>query len=262
MKRLSGLTAVLLVTNFLTLTVLFWGCGSTPCPPTPCAGNCYSLVCTPSPQFNARIAYQMVSNYRMNHWKIINNYCEPFKSSDAMATTSPDDPSVVNDARSAWFNLDTLKQFINTIESLTCIKDTSCDHPLKLGIRIYYAEYPLSADSLHINYGITDGQYAGMHTLLMIPTYDNGLHDVDFDPYSFYGSNCSFKSVFDLLTPICALPPTTSVNARNHGGLIPPPYRFTDDWNNSGATFMKFVDFVNDNVDPLASLQGPNRKPY
>jgi len=124
-----------------------------------------------------------------------------------------------------------------------------------LGIRIYYAEYPTDSVALDTLYGITDQQYLGMHTLLMVPTYYDPIKqvDVDYDPINFTDLSCVPKSAFSTLQPISALPPTTTINARNHGGLIPPPYRDDIYWNSTGgakgAQLMWWVDYVNDNLN-------------
>ena len=265
MKKLSRFTMLLLATNLLTVSALIWGCGggttgggATATTTTTatgtigggawtggapvasaCPGNCYNQSCTISPPFSTKAAYIMVSNYRKNHWMNTNGSCPPFRD-------NPDE----TDARSAWFNLDTLKAFINTIETMSCKRDKSCPQ-LQLGIRIYYAEYPSDTISLRRIYGITNAQYAGMHTLLMIPTFNDSIskQDIDFDPFVLNNTTpCQFKPAFDSLPAICALPPTTTVTARNHGGLIPPPYKFAGDWNNTGARFMWYVDVTNDQV--------------
>lgn len=72
------------------------------------------------------------------------------------------------DARSIWFNLDTIKTFICTIEKYSGALKLSSG---SLGIRIYYAVYD------------DTGRFPRMHTLFMVPTcQDHNGDQVDMDP--------------------------------------------------------------------------------
>jgi hypothetical protein len=214
-----------------------------------CPGNCYPDSCAMFPLFNVNLASQLVTNYRNNHWKKINNYVEPFKINDGARSDTVD-------ARSCWFDLQALKAFINSIETNTCMNN-HCPDVLRLGIRIYYGEYPTD-NTLLQQYGTGSGDpvdplYAGMHTLLMVPTYYdyNRQVDVDFDPVVFSRSSCSdpIISIFDTVTSVPSmLAMAPNINSRNHGGLMPPPYKFADYWQPKGGAFSRYVDYIKDQV--------------
>jgi hypothetical protein len=257
MKKLSAFTILLLVTNVLTFSILIWGCdhddrddskggnrkmGIKSASSSTCTPNCYPVpdACDTLKGFNLGLATEMISNYRKNHWQMINKYCRPFSG---FPNSVPQDTV---DARSVWFDLDTLKAFINTIEITAC--RNSCPN-LKLGVRIYYAEYP-GADTM-VNYGL-DPSLAHMHTVLMMPTYQDNTSqlNMDFDPYAISCPLGNTPSLFDTLHPFLVLSPSSSVTARNHGGLAPPPFKVVDCWNSaiSGTLFMMYVDSVNDGL--------------
>ncbi len=118
----------------------------------------------------------------------------------------------------------------------------------KLGIRVYYAEYPTTKSELDAySDGETpmDEKYAGLHTLLMVPTYDETPDKhVDFDPDNNANTQCPTYSVFDTTyvgTDLLALA------AQNHGGLAPPPYLCDGYWYLTGALFMQYVDIKDRN---------------
>ena len=199
--------------------------------------SCYSPNCEISPQFDLPAAMELVSNYRNNHWMKINGNCAPF---NIATMAGKKDADTIIDSRSAWFDLGTLKKFIHTIEVSSCC-DT-CPN-LVLGIRIYYAEYPQDTAELRVRYNVNNPSYAGLHTLLMIPTFrDEISRDVDFNPGQIIRTGCSVLSTFETTTtgPVFSMLPSTT--AKNHGGLAPPPYFCNLYWNNTGALFMKYVD--------------------
>ena len=255
MKKLSRFTMLLLATNVLTVSALMWGCGpkitkthkgiegAAGLPG--CADNCYAAICDTTPPFPLDNATEMVRNYRNNHWMKINGNCPPFNMAmNAQAPGGMGTPSdTIIDSRAVWFDLDTLKKFIHTIETYSCYYTGTCKQ-LELGIRIYYAEYPCDTAKLRLNYNITDPRYAGMHTVLMVPTYNYGNMNIDFDPTQTQPdvSPCSGRSTFETTAhaPILALAP--QITAKNHGGLAPPPYHCNDYWNTTGALFMRYVD--------------------
>ncbi|MBK9532318.1 MAG: hypothetical protein IPO42_11170 [Chitinophagaceae bacterium] len=144
------------------------------------------------------------------------------------------------DARSIWFSLEKLKLFIAKIES--SVSGASCDH--ELGIRIYYAKYPNNFSAFPSLVGLNPG-LAGMHTVFLTPTFNNGKRDVDFDFENVGDNPCKPIPYKDLLnannpTKRSALfgfsgrrnppepkPDTNGLVSRprveNHGGLMPPP---------------------------------------
>jgi hypothetical protein len=117
-------------------------------------------------------------------------------------------PKSGNDARSIWFSVETLKEFIYNIEKASCEK--KCIDKLELGVRIYYAQYP-DASGLTKAENKTDldiltttkTDYQLNHTVFMVPTYDKSwkgdtkVH-VDFDPWHM-GDNCNAPISFDSL---------------------------------------------------------------
>lgn len=144
------------------------------------------------------------------------------------------------DARSIWFSLDKLKLFIAKIEA--SVSGATCEH--ELGIRIYYAKYPADFSAFPSLAGLNPS-LAGMHTVFMTPTFNNGKRDVDFDFENVGDNPCkpiSYKDLLNSNTPSrrSALfgfsgrrnPPKpkpgpngliSTPRVENHGGLMPPP---------------------------------------
>lgn len=230
--------------NFITITALsylaFVHYTGTPIPPstTVCAScdpqNCYPPICDTSARFDVPRASKMIENYRNNQWIAINRNSLPFSTFNGIT-----DNEAKIDARACWFDMDTLKKFINTIETYSCSHNTSCPDRLKLGIRIYYAAYPTDPAEF-AQYGIANPEYKGMHTLLMVPTFNDGTNNVDFDPMHLDWSTCTGVAKTDTFAAtIFAMMP--AVADMNHGGLTPPPYPCGDYWS-KGTEFMRFVD--------------------
>ncbi|WP_137905315.1 hypothetical protein [Chryseobacterium sp. 2VB] len=111
----------------------------------------------------------LIDNYRQNHLNAINT---------ALG---------IQDAHSIWFDLPKLKSFIAKIEE-EATKVNPAASSEDLGIRFYYATYPKQE-----NWSIMDShpvptEYAGRHTLVMIPTLKKAnetgeLIDYDFNPF-------------------------------------------------------------------------------
>lgn len=154
-----------------------------------------------------------------------------------------------DDANSVWFSLETLKNFIYKIESAACQK--GCSDRLHLGLRLYYAKYPVSnAMGEYDDLQGVDTDFGQHHTIFMIPTYQTDVNSpdhIDFDPWHWGNNPCkptSMSEWFSLLgdkpfgndnSLIFSLNEdqyfTTSQggitpSALNHGDLI-PPYPFT-----------------------------------
>lgn len=152
------------------------------------------------------------------------------------------------DARSIWFDLETLKEFLYHIEH-NVTKNATQARNKELGVRIYYAAYPkndkmrdLAATQTDPNFSMNP-DYEKLHTLVMIPTIE-GDHgeNYDFNPLdtnSYIGfvnmrkdgafsSNSSSYSTLSLGTsanPVNTaqgISTNNAVNARNHGELTPP----------------------------------------
>jgi hypothetical protein len=102
----------------------------------------------------------------------------------------------IRDARACWYSLDTLKKFICLIEKFSHLQGLRTD---SLGIRFYYAVYP--EDGPHVR----DMNYRDRHTLFMVPTYRDSIHNIDFDPRLSYqnqiplGSYLSIRRMLDSL---------------------------------------------------------------
>jgi hypothetical protein len=273
MKKNSIFTVLLIFTNVITICILVWCCcfrtmmpcdtcrarpvspvplkgGAAPIPPCAscCPDNCYEEICDAQPRFDMELARKMVANYRAHHWATINRYCPSIMSPNFYTSPDPEEPSLFEegkfDARSAWFSLESVKKFINAVETQTCLnRPRGCSDIPKLGVRIYYAEYPVVGSELKAyadGANRMDTSYAGMHTLLMVPTFDeeSGRH-VDFDPENNFDGKCPAYSVFDTSytgTDLLALA------AQNHGSLAPPPYLCDDYWFTTGSLFMRYVD--------------------
>lgn len=179
----------------------------------------------------AGLVYTMIKQYKLNHWN----------NQRVLGNNQP------TDARSVWFNLDTLKKFIYKIEQAAC--SSNCINRADLGIRFYYAEYP---DIVTWNQYDNDPatlahrmEYQGLHTLVMTPTYynTNSQMNVDFDPrFTEYNKEkqCVPMSMRNVLNELGAdidsagkviggventlmLSPNVRTTAKNKGSLIPPP---------------------------------------
>jgi len=203
----------------------------TPSFQTPCS-TCYASDCSvPFDGIDAGLAKLLVSNYHDHHLAAINQNCSTVPSG--------------GDSRSVWFSLERVKRFIYQIESKAC---NMCNNEKPaLGIRIYFGEYPTDATQApDIN-----ADYLGLHTLLMVPTYDDGVSNRDFDP-AYINEGChpapldSVGAVLTALPPDPQRPDQSNMNMRNHGYLFPPPYPNANcPLNKSeylGADFMYYVD--------------------
>jgi hypothetical protein len=101
----------------------------------------------------------VVKRYKENSWTAINNSMNQQRNSLDFL-----------DARCIWFSLDSVKQFICTIEKYSRQLHLETKD---LGIRLYYGQYPSNR-----NY------YADQHTIFMMPTFslDGTGEAIDFDP--------------------------------------------------------------------------------
>lgn len=131
----------------------------------------------------------------------------------------------VEDSRTVWFDLQTLKQYIWQIEDTLCKQGCNIDS-LGLGLHLYFAKYPDS--SLISQFGV-EPRYANHQTIFLTATYKGKKNNIDFDPFHPGPDKCK-------PTPLRAYLQRSS-NSRegmklsggdgagvlNHGGLIPPP---------------------------------------
>lgn len=156
--------------------------------------------------------------------------------------------AVAVDARSIWFDLETLKEFLYQIEH-NVNKNPAQGRDKKLGVRIYYAAYPdnikmrdLAATQTDPNFSYNPA-YEKKHTLVMIPTIQGAdRENYDFNPLDVnsyigftnmktggaYSPNSSTYSTLSLGTstnPVNTaqgISANNAINARNHGHLMPP----------------------------------------
>jgi hypothetical protein len=113
---------------------------------------------------------QGVARYRRYHAEPVST---SIRGADSHLTAS------FQDARSCWYSLDTLEKFICLIKEYAGQAGLS---NTGLGIRFYYGMYNdhmavLKSSPLH-----PAPNYSSHHTLFMVPTYNNGVGDLDFDP--------------------------------------------------------------------------------
>lgn len=198
--------------------------------PAACTPICMDYSGVPKFRMNSNVLKMMSANYFYGN--------------------APVNHNTLNDAKSVWFSLITLKTFIWQIENAVCMSKKPCKATDSLlGIRIYYARYPVNKfNTLWLQYQADLGtllpshaNYAKQHTFFMVPTFDiNGAH-WDFDPFSAsFNKKCipdtlgktlggswkmSEKSTYIPLTSgfmIAALAPNPDPTAKNHGELCPP----------------------------------------
>ncbi len=138
---------------------------------------------------NMNVAKDIVANYKTEIWngRVVKD--KNFK-----------------DARSVWFSLAKLKNFIADLElkvKTTPISGTKCTiDDFDLGVRIYFGNYP-AIDTLWTSsrYGtyfddhLLPEKYMGLHTVMMVPTLYNQADSFhyDFDPryITMSTGNCS-----------------------------------------------------------------------
>ncbi len=206
----TSMKKLLILSNLLfLLIILYQGCKST-------GGNDTSKKCpackdyTNSPT-SGRISWHFAQT-------IAENYKTDRSKSQVWVNQKPTDSS---DARTIWFSLETLKQFIWSIEKSNC--SNACND--SLGIRIYYARYPAFTDPLWGTVGLTPvKRYANHHTVFMVPTYWDKQYNTHFD-FEPGGGKC--RKGFDTTSGKRTLLLFGGIaedagDAQNHGNLIPP----------------------------------------
>jgi len=148
--------------------------------------------------------------------------------------------SMLDDAHSIWFDLETLKKFVYQLEYQAKKNETSATID-KLGVRIYYAAYPhkeIMKNYKDIDWFIGDDvrkDYQQLHTLVIIPTIRTKIGDVDFNPtdkstFTGYGlkenqvkyGEGSTIATFGLSGGLQRSSANLRTGAQNHGTLIPP----------------------------------------
>lgn len=151
---------------------------------------------------------KLVDNYRNNQLGVINTKLE------------------MEDAHSIRFDLATLKKFISDIENEVQKVDATIttNH---LGVRFYYAAYPEIKNWDMMENTAIEKNYAGKHTLVMIPTLkrqnaEGETLNYDFNPLdaATYTENSGIEEKESVMA--LGKKPVGLVFSQNHGGLIPP----------------------------------------
>jgi len=182
---------LLIITNVIWVCIFYFKCCTPEPKPEPVSCNTissnYSGVRT-SGRISPIEANIMADLYYAHHYPDYNKRIGEYAGVDGQDL----------DARSVWFSLETLKQFLWEIESksATC---TGCEK-LNLGLRIYYGEYPVPTDP---NDRTFPAEEKKKHSIFMVPTYavnkpDGTPIDYDFNPNQLtaniggkeYGSKC------------------------------------------------------------------------
>lgn len=163
---------ILITTNLLTLSILFIAWNGTNSLPD--MGK-QKKGCETKGHTFAEFE-DVVDRYTTERWAIINkqfstNGPNPNRTGNV---GNPRSTNNFSDARSIWFSLDSLKQFICTIEKYTALMGTK--KPDTLGIRLYYGVY--QPDRV---------KFPFKHTIFLVPTYKKagmgkGITGIDFDP--------------------------------------------------------------------------------
>lgn len=163
---------------------------------------------------DTRTIKQMVDQYRNNHLDAINRTLG------------------LNDAHSVSFGLKTLKKFIDDIEYQTKKRNPGIDAGA-LGVRFYYAAYPQESEWKNSENEKQMGKnYAGKHTLVMIPTLKKRISSGSFEDYDFNPLDKATYFINDreIERPVAMMAMDSTNNdsqskqvmAQNHGQLIPP----------------------------------------
>lgn len=164
---------------------------------------------------NPNAARSIIGNYTQNHLGVIN-------ADDGLAALRQTNPQMgrESDSRCVWFPVNQLLKFLLEVKiqaGATCSGSVDTE---TLGVRIYYSEYPAADDG-----SWTDGtfpgslvQYAGMHTIVFVPTYNNKGIDTDFDPMNARNTNAGPMP----MNGVCGTTPLSLM--LNHGSMCPPPF--------------------------------------
>lgn len=202
---------------------------------TPPCTTCYSMDCeSPFNSISMETALSMIRMYRDKQWTASNGLLPGNQN--------------IQDARSVWFSLKTLKRFIYEIEAQSAAQCNDCS--AQLGVRIYYGAYPDKV-SMSNNPDLRDlpAEYAHLHSVLFVPTVREGNLDLDFFPGMM--ENCKPGSIEDVVdskgvrsdkkSPILLLAPASNLDGSvmNHGHLVPPPFDATIC---TGAKLLRIAD--------------------
>lgn len=134
----------------------------------------------------------------------------------------------IEDAHSIHFDLATLKKFISEIEALSLAgnPDISIDD---LGIRFYYAAYPKAENWNIMAQTPVKKEYAGRHTLVMVPTIKK--EDENGEPGNYDFNPLAKSGHFEKRAMALGKGEDNTeegVVCQNHGALIPPDSKKTE----------------------------------
>jgi hypothetical protein len=212
-------------------------------------GFIYFQSCTTSQNAMMNDQQTTLQNYKNSPFSglssnLIREMVVNYKSNPSYPMWNNGNADIDPDARSIWFNLDTLKKFIWYVETLSV--NNKINNIDKLGVRLYYGRYPTtSTTSAFTELTNMPLNYTNRHTVFMLPTYFDGTYNVDFDPNLMEGG------IPKSLSPILknkenitlmayrtfSTEPTNNM-MQNHGDLIPP----MSSPNYRGADVMKGAD--------------------
>lgn len=138
----------------------------------------------------------------------------------------------IEDAHSIRFDLSTLKKFISDIEN-EAKKVNPAITENDLGVRFYYAAYP-QVENWNTMEGIPIGtNYAGKHTLVMVPTLKMGnaegeILSYDFNPLDASTYNQNNENDGEQGEIMAMNKSLSAILCQNHGNLIPPDNTVTE----------------------------------
>lgn len=203
--------------------------------------ECVDPCKKPYPGLPINIVKSMIDEYGNNQAAYINQGVVNLLGARQGATFE------YSDARSVYYELDTIQQFLCTIK--TRVSDNvlvkSDGQPIQdcdLGIKLYYAAYP-NTTVKHTK--LTLETYEGKHTLVIVATYRDADNTIKiFDPNYFYKD--PIKNMIrpteitsdwikeqitknsSILVMAAAGIKSEGPLARNHGTLCPPPSNCED----------------------------------
>jgi hypothetical protein len=168
---------------------------------------------------DARSSYACTGAYAGMSYALVRNMINNYRTNQLQAIQNS---LGFRDANTCWFELEKVKDFICHLETLVAASE--CDNIGQLGLRFYYAAH----DNNPAAYGMP-GNYARLHNLVIIPTYQNedGIN-VDFDPAKIDPSTCTplrlnqlggKEKMENLMFSNSA---SGNIFAMNHGQLGPP----------------------------------------
>jgi hypothetical protein len=192
------LKTILLITA-LSITLVFIACKNIPLGGTIC-DSCIPAKPKWAPNITYEEAHEMSLHYSRDTGK-------QYVYKDFHVTQQ-------KDALNINFDLVELKNFIEAIEKYAC--DYKCTD--RLGVRIYYGRYPTKKVMSDREWKLGN---ANRHTVFMVPTYWNPVMEksIDFD----CTQGCRAKFEPGKYAFILSALGQYDQDAKNHGGMMPPP---------------------------------------